>query len=57
MCVRCGTPHVSDPLGLCLACTIELRREFYAGLEQLMAYLASWAAFQEWEAERAIGRS
>jgi hypothetical protein len=36
---------------------IELRREFYAGLEELNAYLASWAAFQEWEADRALGRS
>jgi hypothetical protein len=57
LCVRCGSPHVCDPLGLCLSCTIDLRREFYAGLEQLTAYLASWAAFQDWEAERVVGRS
>jgi hypothetical protein len=54
MCVQCGNPHISDPFGFCLACTIEIRREFYAGLEQLQAYLAAWAAFQEWEAEQAV---
>jgi hypothetical protein len=54
MCVHCGHPHISDPLGFCLACTIELRREFYAGLERLTAYLASWAAFEEWEAEHPV---
>jgi hypothetical protein len=54
MCNRCGSPHICDPLGLCLSCTIDLRREFYAGLEELDAYLASWAAFQDWEAERAL---
>ena len=51
MCVCCGRPHISDPLGICLSCAIELRREFYAGLAQLSDYLASWAAFREWEAE------
>ena len=54
MCVHCGHPHVSDPLGFCLACSIEIRREFYAGLERLTAYLASWAAFEEWEAESVV---
>jgi hypothetical protein len=57
MCVRCGCPHICDPLGLCLSCTIDLRQEFYAGLEQLTDYLASWAAFQEWEAEQALSGS
>lgn len=57
MCARCGSPHICDPLGLCLSCMIELRREFYAGLEQLNDYLASWAAFQEWEAGQALSRS
>jgi hypothetical protein len=54
MCVRCGSPHISDPLGLCLSCMIDVRREFYAGLEQLEAYLAAWAAFQDWEAKQAL---
>jgi len=55
MCVHCGHPHISDPLGFCLACSIEIRREFYAGLERLTAFLASWAAFEEWEAEHRAG--
>jgi hypothetical protein len=54
MCVRCGSPHICDPLGLCLNCSVELRQEFYAGLERLNAYLAAWAAFQEWEAAQAV---
>jgi hypothetical protein len=54
MCNRCGNPHISDPLGLCLGCSIELRREFYEGLDRLNAYLASWAAFEEWEAEQTV---
>jgi hypothetical protein len=57
MCNRCGNPHISDPLELCMRCAIELRREFYAGLEELNDYLASWAAFQDWEAEQALSRS
>jgi hypothetical protein len=57
MCVHCGSPHICDPLGFCLSCTIELRREFYAGLEELYAYLASWAAFRDWEADRALTSS
>jgi hypothetical protein len=55
MCVHCGHPHISDRFGFCLACSIEIRREFYAGLERLTAYLASWAAFEEWEAEHPGG--
>lgn len=55
MCVRCGCPHICDPLGFCLNCTIEIRREFYAGLERLMEYLAAWAAFEEWEAKQGAG--
>ena len=55
MCVQCGNPQISDRYGFCLACSIELRREFYAGLERLTAYLASWAAFEEWEAEHPVG--
>jgi hypothetical protein len=57
MCNRCGNPHISDPLELCMRCAIDLRREFYAGLEELNDYLASWAAFQDWEAEQALSRS
>ena len=52
--MRCGCPHICDPLGLCLGCAIETRQEFYAGLERLNEYLAAWAAFQEWEAEQAV---
>jgi hypothetical protein len=54
MCPHCGNPHVSDSFGFCLACSIQIRREFYAGLERLNAYLASWAAFEEWDAEHAL---
>jgi hypothetical protein len=57
LCVACGNPHICDPLGLCLSCTIDLRREFYAGLEDLNAYLGRWAAFEEWEAEQSLSRS
>jgi hypothetical protein len=53
MCVRCGSPHISDPLGFCLDCTIDIRREFYAGFERLMDYLAAWAAFEDWQAGQA----
>jgi hypothetical protein len=54
MCICCGSPHVSEPPGLCISCSIDLRREFYAGLERLNEYLAAWAAFQEWEAKQAL---
>jgi hypothetical protein len=54
MCICCGSPHISAPPGLCLACSIDLRREFYSGLERLGEYLAAWAAFQDWEAEQAV---
>jgi hypothetical protein len=54
MCVRCGCPHICDPLGLCLSCSIEIRQEFYSGLQRLNEYLAAWAAFQAWEAEQAV---
>ena len=54
MCIRCGRPHICDPLGFCLGCAIEIRREFYAGLEELKEYLAAWAAFQDWEARQAL---
>jgi hypothetical protein len=54
MCPQCDNHHVSDSYGFCLACSIETRREFYAGLERLTAYLASWAAFEEWEAKHAV---
>jgi hypothetical protein len=57
MCTLCGSPHICDPLGLCLDCMIELRREYYAGLERLTAYLAAWAAFQDWEAEQLVASS
>jgi hypothetical protein len=57
MCTLCGSPHIRDPLGLCLNCTIELRREYYTGLERLTAYLAAWAAFQDWEAEQLVAAS
>jgi hypothetical protein len=57
MCTLCGSPHICDPLGLCLNCTIELRREYYTGLERLTAYLAAWAAFQDWEAEQLVAAS
>jgi hypothetical protein len=53
MCVRCGSPHISDPLGFCLDCTIDIRREFYSGFERLMDYLAAWAAFEDWQAGQA----
>jgi hypothetical protein len=36
---------------------IELRREYYTGLERLTAYLAAWAAFQDWEAEQLVAAS
>jgi hypothetical protein len=57
VCNSCGSPHVCDPLGLCLSCTNYLRQEFYASLEQLQAYPAAWAAFQEWEAQRPLSSS
>ena len=43
MCTRCGNPHLADPLLLCLSCAIEVRRDFYRGLEELEGYLAAWA--------------
>jgi hypothetical protein len=54
MCALCGSPHISEPPGFCLRCTIEIRREFYAGLERLNEYLAAWAAFEEWEAAHSV---
>ncbi|HEY3105816.1 MAG TPA: hypothetical protein VGJ49_03355 [Gaiellaceae bacterium] len=54
MCTLCGSPHVSEPPGFCLRCTIEIRREFYEGLDRLYEYLAAWAAFEEWDAARQL---
>jgi hypothetical protein len=55
MCTRCGNPHLADPLLLCLSCAIEVRRDFYRGLEELEGYLAAWAAFRDWEEAHAVG--
>jgi hypothetical protein len=48
MCVRCQAAEAPEPLGLCTACALNARVEIVAGLKRLDAYLAAWAAFDDW---------
>jgi hypothetical protein len=48
MCVRCHAAEAPEPLGLCTPCALHARLEIVAGMKRLCAYLAAWAAFDEW---------
>ena len=48
LCSRCGTAPVTEPLGLCGPCVVNVRVECVAGLRRLGEYLAAWAAFDDW---------
>ena len=53
MCVRCHAAEAPEPLGLCIPCALHARLEIVAGMKRLCAYLAAWAAFDEWLRRRA----
>jgi hypothetical protein len=48
MCVRCHEAEAPQPLGLCAPCALNARLEIAAGMKRLSAYLAAWAAFDDW---------
>jgi hypothetical protein len=54
MCVRCHNAAVSDPHGLCPTCELHVQLETLYGLKRLGDYLAAWAQFDAWEAERRL---
>jgi len=51
-CIRCRGAEAAEPLGLCPACTIAVRVELSGGFKLLGSYLANWAAFESWLADR-----
>jgi hypothetical protein len=48
VCVRCQAAEAPEPLGLCTPCALNARLEIVAGMKRLCAYLAAWAAFDDW---------
>jgi hypothetical protein len=52
MCVRCMQEKAPEPLGLCAACALHTRIELTSAVARLERYLAAWAAFDDWLAER-----
>jgi len=52
MCVRCMQEKAPEPLGLCAACALHTRIELTSAVARLEHYLAAWAAFDDWLAER-----
>ena len=56
-CIRCQETSAVEPLGYCTTCFIDTKLELAAGLRRLSEYLASWAAFEEWERRHALQRA
>ena len=56
-CVRCHHTASVEPLGYCTTCFIDTKLELAAGLRRLGDYLASWAAFEQWERTRRVDRA
>jgi hypothetical protein len=54
VCVRCLATDAPEPLGLCTACALNTRIEIAAGMQRLSAYLAAWAAFDDWLVRRSV---
>jgi hypothetical protein len=52
-CVRCRKAE-APPLGFCAACAASVRVELGDDLKRIGAYLASWAAFEEWLRRRGL---
>jgi hypothetical protein len=48
MCIRCERHEAPAPLGLCHACSVQVRVEIAEGQRRLDAYLGAWAAFDAW---------
>jgi hypothetical protein len=48
MCIRCKHADAPEPLGYCAVCALQARIEIGAGMKRLAAYLAAWAAFEDW---------
>jgi hypothetical protein len=55
MCICCGEIEVSEALGLCVGCAIDLRAEVVFGIHRFEVYLDGWAAYGEWLAGRGGG--
>jgi hypothetical protein len=49
MCICCRETDVPPGFELCAACAVQIRIEVAEGLYRLGRYLASWAAFDEWQ--------
>ena len=47
-CIRCRSAEAPHPLGYCPACAVHTQIEVAGGLRQVAAYLAAWAAFEDW---------
>lgn len=54
MCIRCGEHETSPDRPYCVHCTFAVRAEVEEGLERLEAYLAAWAAFEQWCSSRGL---
>jgi hypothetical protein len=53
-CIRCGKAGVPQPQGFCASCAASVRVELVEDLKRIGAYLASWAAFEEWLRRRRL---
>jgi hypothetical protein len=53
MCIRCNQHETPPDRPYCVHCTFAVRAEVEDGLRRLAEYLAAWAAFQAWDADRA----
>jgi hypothetical protein len=52
MCIRCNKNETPPDRVYCVHCTFAVRAEVEEGLRRLSDYLASWAAFDAWDAAR-----
>jgi hypothetical protein len=52
MCIRCNRNETPPDRVYCVHCTFAVRAEVEDGLRRLADYLASWAAFDAWDAAR-----
>jgi hypothetical protein len=52
MCIRCNDHETRPDRPYCVHCTFAVRAEVEDGLRRLAEYLASWAAFEAWDAGR-----
>jgi hypothetical protein len=52
MCIRCNEHEAPHDRPYCVHCTFAVRAEVEDGLRRLAEYLAAWAAFEAWDADR-----